>query len=105
MSRANLRFSRPAARLLGPAAGYSVRFSSADFYREEFLRHQRCLDRHREYFSEQAIHDVEHALQRILARLDTLCVNQDCDQVIGRLLKKLDIVTRLSAMDDPGRTH
>ncbi|MGE3843314.1 MAG: hypothetical protein AB7I50_17220, partial [Vicinamibacterales bacterium] len=87
MSRATLPFSSPLLRRLGPAAGYVVQFSRTDFYREEFLRHQRCLDRHREYFSEQAIHDVEHALQRILARLDTLCVHQDCDKVIGQLLK------------------
>jgi len=98
-------FSRPALRRLAAEAGYAARFSRTEFYREEFLRHQRCLERHREYFSEQAIHDVEHALQRILARLDTLCVHQDCDKVIGQLLKKLDIVTRLSALDEPGRTH
>ncbi len=102
-----MRFSRPAVRPPGSPACFPrhCHWNRAEFYREEFLRHQRCLERHREYFSAEAIHHVEHALQRILARLDTICGHQDCDQLIGRLLKKLDIVTRLSTLDDHGRTH
>jgi hypothetical protein len=76
----------------------------AEFYREEFLKHQRCLDRHREYYSAEAIHNVEHALRRTLARLDMLCRHGDCDEVISGLLKKFDRVTRLSAWDQP-RSH
>ena len=44
-------------------------------------------------------------VESILARLDTLCRHQNCDQVIGELLKKFDLVTRLSAWDDCGRAH
>jgi hypothetical protein len=76
----------------------------AEFYREEFLKHQRCLDRHREYYSAEAIHSVEHALCNILARLDTLCRHRNCDEVISGLLRKFDRVTRLSAWDDH-RSH
>ena len=41
-----------------------VRISSApvpmaDFYREEFLRHRRCLASQREYYSEQAITEAD----------------------------------------------
>jgi hypothetical protein len=81
------------------------RASRAEFYREEFLKHQRCLDRQREYYSEQAIDGVEHALERILSCLDSLCVHQDCDEVMSALLRKFDLVTRLSAWDDCGRAH
>jgi hypothetical protein len=87
------------------AAACFPRATRAEFYREEFMKHQRCLDRQREYFSEQAIHGVEHALQRILARLDTLCRHQDCDRVMSDLLRKFDLVTRLSEWDEHGRTH
>ena len=38
----------------------------ADLYREEFLKHQRCLQQQREYDSERVILDVEAALRRIL---------------------------------------
>jgi hypothetical protein len=104
MSRATSRFSRPADRSQLPVACFPL-FNRAEFYRQEFLKHQRSLDRQREYFSAQAIHNVEHALQRILARLDTLCRERDCDQVMSALLKKFDLVTRVSALDDPGPGH
>jgi hypothetical protein len=104
MSRAFSRFSRHAS-LWPPTGAVPPRSTRADFYREEFLKHKKCLERQREYFSAQAIHDVEHALQNILARLDTLCRHQDCDEVMSTLLKKFDLVTRLSAWDDSGRTH
>jgi hypothetical protein len=105
MSRAFFRFSRHADRWQPSSGCVPPRTTRAEFYREEFLKHQRCLDRHREYFSEQAIHDVEHALQKILARLDALCRHQDCDEVISAMLKKFDLVTRLSTWDDRGRIH
>jgi hypothetical protein len=104
MSRAIPRISRLAER---PALSHpcSPLASRTEFYRQEFLRHQRCLEQQREYFSEQAIHSVEIAIHRILGRLDTLCGQQDCDRVIGELLKKFDLVTRLSAWDEPSRAH
>ena len=33
-----------------------------EFYREEFLKHHRCLQQQRAYYSESAITDVEAAL-------------------------------------------
>ncbi|HAK55597.1 MAG: hypothetical protein QF463_06440 [Vicinamibacterales bacterium] len=77
----------------------------ADFYREEFIKHQRCLQQQREYFSDSAITDAETALSRILAQLDRLCCKDDADEVLGRLLRQFDMVTRVSASSDPRNVH
>jgi len=77
----------------------------ADLYREEFLKHQRCLQRQREYYSERVILDVEAALRRILSNLDHLCAQQDGEQVVSRLLRKIDVLTGLSAWSDPKKSH
>jgi hypothetical protein len=77
----------------------------ADFYREEFLKHQQCLQRQRPYFSEGAITDVETALKRILGQLDSLCTKDNADEVVSTLLKQFDVVTGLSAWSDPKHTH
>ncbi len=72
-----------------------------DFYREEFVKHQACLDAQREYFSEHAISSVESALCRIIQRIDALSNQDDADVVVAQLLKEFDVVTRLSAWTDP----
>ena len=77
----------------------------SDFYREEFLKHQQCLHTQREYYSERAILDVEAALSRIMGQLDQLCTQADADQVIGRLLRKIDLLTGLSSWSDPKNAH
>jgi hypothetical protein len=104
MNQADMRYSRVAVRS-HPAASPFLPSARTEFYREEFLKHQRVLQMQREYFSEDAIAGVEGALRSILARLDALCCRQDCDRVLGALLKKFDSVTRLSAWDEPGRAH
>ena len=75
------------------------------FYREEFLKHQRCLQRQRPYYSEGAITGVEAALTRIMGQLETLCTQDNADQLVSTLLKKFDVVTGLSAWSDPKQTH
>ncbi|MBF8299757.1 MAG: hypothetical protein HW394_127 [Acidobacteria bacterium] len=80
-------------------------YSLSNFYREEFVRCQRCLDEQRECYSERAIREVEKALTRVMAQLDRLCVNDDADQVVGGLLRQFDAVTRLSAWSDPRQIH
>ena len=42
----------------------SAQHPITEFYREEFLKHQRCLQQQRAYYSERAITDVEAALTR-----------------------------------------
>ena len=75
------------------------------FYREEFLKHQRCLQQQRPYYSESAITDVETALTKIMGQLETLCTQDNANQLVSNLLKKFDVVTGLSAWSDPKHTH
>ena len=79
--------------------------SLSNFYREEFLKCQRCLDEQRECYSERAISEAERALTRVMAELDRLCANDDADKVVGSLLRQFDTVTRLAAWSDPRQTH
>ncbi len=83
----------------------SAQHAKAAFYREEFVKHHRCLQQQRPYYSEAAITDVEAALTRILAELDRLCCKENADQLVSSLLKKFDVVTGLSAWSDPKQTH
>jgi hypothetical protein len=76
-----------------------------EFYREEFLKHRRCLEKQRPYYSERAITDVEAALTRIMGQLETLCTKENADQLVGSLLKQFDVVTNLSAWSDPKLSH
>src|SRR5687767_5736069 len=75
--------------------------SVSNFYREEFLKRQQCLEQQREFYSERAITEAEQALLKVMAQLDRLCTNADADQVVGRLLRQFDVVTGLSAWTDP----
>ena len=76
-----------------------------DFFREELLKHHQCLERQREYYSDIAITQAENAIQRIVANLDALCQRDDACQMMGELLKKFDLVTKLSAWTDPDKLH
>jgi hypothetical protein len=76
-----------------------------DFYREEFLKLQQCLQQQREYYSERAITSVEAALTRILSQLEVLSAQEDADQVVSRLLRKFEVVTGLSGWTDPRNVH
>jgi hypothetical protein len=79
--------------------------ASIEFYREEFLKHQRCLRRQREYYSVDAIERAETALETILSRLDQLCRQRNADELVSRLLRQFDVVTGLSAWSDPKKLH
>ncbi len=77
----------------------------SDFYRQEFIRHRECLARQREYFSERAITNADHALALVLGQLDQLCAKGDADQLMGRLLRQFNAVTGLSGWTDPSKLH
>ena len=77
----------------------------AEFYREEFLKHQHCLQQQRDYYSESAITDVEAALTKIMSQLEQLSTKENAPQLVSDLLKKFDVVTGLSAWSDPKLTH
>jgi hypothetical protein len=85
--------------------GPSPTSTLTEFYREEFVKHQRCLEEQREYFSAQAIHSVESALVKVISQVDRLSTTADADQVVARLLREFDLVTRLSAWSDPHKVH
>jgi hypothetical protein len=76
-----------------------------EFYREEFVKHHRCLQQHRPYYSETAITDVEAALTRILGEIEQLSCQANADQLVSSLLKKFDVVTGLSSWTDPKHSH
>lgn len=77
----------------------------ADFYRQELSKHYACLERQREYYSDEAISRAEHALQRLIAEVERLCQRDDACEMIGRLLRSIDSVTRLSAWIEPHQKH
>ena len=83
----------------------SAQQTIAEFYREEFLKHHRCLQQQRAYYSESAITDVEAALSRIMSQLEQLSTNDNAPQLVSSLLKKFDVVTGLSAWSDPKQSH
>ena len=76
-----------------------------EFYREEFLKHRRCLQQQRSYYSESAITDVEAALTKTIAQLEQLSTQDNAPQLVSSLLKKFDVVTGLSSWSDPKHTH
>ena len=90
--------------LTGPLCGPSCSCLT-DFFREELLKHHRCLQRQREYYSDVAISQAEDALQRIMNNLEALCQRDDACQMMGELLRKFDLVTNLSAWTDPDHVH
>ena len=77
----------------------------AEFYREEFIKHHRCLQEQRAYYSERAITDVEAALSKIMNQLERLSAKDDAPQLVSQLLKQFDVITGLSAWSDPKQTH
>jgi len=77
----------------------------AEFFRQELERHHACLERQREYYSEGAIANAESGVARILAQLDRLCQRDDANELMGQLLRKLDVVTKLSAWTEPDKLH
>ena len=94
------------ARVVSPDRVLSAPVSIvSDFYREEFIRHRECLKKQREYFSERAITDADHALALVLGHLDQLCAKDDAAEVMDQLLRKFNAVTGLSGWSDPNKLH
>ncbi len=81
-------------------ADFRVVAGRISFYREELVKHRRCLERQREYYSEKAIGDVEAALTRLMSEVDRLCECENGALLVNRLLRRIDGVTRLSDWPD-----
>jgi hypothetical protein len=82
-----------------------VFYSLSNFYREEFVKCQRCLEQQSEFYSETAITDAQRALTKIMSELDRLCTKADADQVVSRLLQQFDLVAGLAAWTDPRQVN
>ena len=81
-------------------AGDPTIHSLSNFYREEVVRCQRCLDQQREFYSERAIQDVERALVRVMSQLDHLCLASDADRVVSQLLRQFNVSAGLFTWSD-----
>jgi hypothetical protein len=79
--------------------------SFTEFYREEFLKHHKCLQAQREYYSAQAIENAENALLKIIADLDRLSEQTNAEVIVARLLKEFDVVTNLSGWSEITKIH
>lgn len=75
------------------------------FYREEFIKHHKCLQAQREYYSAQAIENAENALLKIIADLDRLSEQTNAEHIVAKLLKEFDVVTGLSGWSEPNKLH
>ncbi len=75
------------------------------FYREELVKHRRCLEQQRESYSEKAIGDVAAALTRLISEVDRLCEHENGALLVSRLLRRIDGVTRLSDWSDQKKSH
>jgi hypothetical protein len=76
-----------------------------EFYREELIKHHRCLRCQREYYTERAYSSAEQALVRLIANLDQVCQVADADRLMVHLLKQFDVVTNLSAWSNPNKVN
>lgn len=85
--------------------GDPVVHSLSQFYREEFVKCQRCLEQQREFYSERAISDAERALTKVMSEIDHLCTKADADKVVSKLLRQFDVLTGLSAWTDPKQVN
>jgi hypothetical protein len=83
----------------------SAQHPITEFYREEFLKHRRCLEQQRAYYSEGAITDVETALAKVISQLEHLSSQANAPQLVSSLLKQFDVVTGLSSWSDPKHSH
>ena len=95
--------------LAAPASRFPASFPAdatrVAFYREELAKHRKCLEQQREYYSDKVIGDVEAALARLMARVDNLCSCENGDEIVSRLLRDIDVVTRLSVSSDQKNSH
>lgn len=89
----------------GSGCPFGIPSARSDFYREELRRHWHCLEQQREHYSHRTMTDVEAALRRLMLHVDRLCVDANGDEVVSRLLREIDGVTRLSVSADRRPTH
>ena len=80
-------------RFLIDRPGPSPTSSLTEFYREEFVKHQRCLEEQREYFSDSGDRHVESALVKVISQVDSAVGESRRRSSRRRLLREFDVVT------------
>ena len=105
MAPTNVTFPRASGADGRPALTGQPLSIRVSFYREELFRHWRCLEQQREYYSEKTIDDVEAAILKLMRHDDRLCTEDRGEQVVNRLLRTIDGITRLSASTDSAPLH
>jgi hypothetical protein len=88
-----------------PSVDEPLFLTLSEFYREEFIKCQRCLEQQREHFSARAVDDLERALMRVMSRIDRLCTTADADAIISRLLRQFDVVAGQTVWSDSRQVH
>src|SRR5262249_38556535 len=76
-----------------------------DFFRQEFQRHHECLERQREDYSGGAIASAEQGLDGVRGARGAWSQREAADDGMGQVLRKLDVVTKLSAWSEPDNLH
>ena len=67
------------------------------FYRKELLTHKARLEMHKEFFSEEDLHEIETALDKIINDIDSICRLEQFSQLASQLLERIDGITNLSS--------
>ncbi len=67
------------------------------FYKEEFLKHKARLEAQRAFFSDEALVDIESALDKIIKDIDSVCRMDQFNRLASQLLERIDMITNLSA--------
>ena len=76
-----------------------------EFYREEFVKHHRCLQEQRPYYSESAITDVETALAKIINSSNIFPRKTTLPSWSAHSSRNSTSSPGLSAWSDPKQTH
>src|SRR3954462_8462805 len=83
----------------------SAQHPITEFYKEEFIKHRRCLEQQRAYYSEGAITDVETAITKVISQHESPSSQANAPQLVSALLKQSDDVAGRSPFSDPKHTH
>lgn len=71
-----------------------------DFYRDEFKKHYQQLLKKRHIYSKKTFNEINEALSRLIASIDQIYNLDNFEELASELLKKIDVVTQLSASLD-----
>ncbi len=79
----------------------------ANFYKEEFVRHQARLETQKTFYPEETYVEIEGVLRKIIDEIDKMSAADNFEELAQRLLERIDVVTSLSRskLDPSYRVH